>query len=135
MAKVEWLPAPCTTKQLSYTNFLRSQAGMSVGELYTVVSRVVGTEPDGVVALTNMTQSEASRVIDCLKVLVKLKGGRLTSDGYGVKACTKEQREYIKRLRIDRGMSYHELVEHFDVTDIGQLTKADASEAIEWLKR
>lgn len=135
MAKVEWLPAPCTTKQLSYANFLRSQAGMSVGELYTVVSRVVGTEPDGVVALTNMTQSEASRVIDCMKVLVKLKGGQLTGDGYGVKACTKEQREYIEQLRMDRGISYGALIEHFNVTDIGQLTKADASEVIGWLKR
>ena len=135
MAKVEWLAAPCTEKQLNYLIFLRKQAGMSSDDVYTVACQVVGRGLDGCLAGRTMTQSEASRVIDCMKVLVKLKGGRLTGDGYGAKACTMEQHEYIERLRMDMGMSYRELTEHFNVTDIGQLTKADASEAIEWLKR
>lgn len=133
MAKVEWLPPPCTTKQLGYIEFLRKQAGVNHEDMEAVARQVVGRELDG--WLASVTQSEASRVIDCLKVLVKLKGGEVTSTGRATETCTKNQREYIERLRMDRGMSYSDLVEHFNVSDIGQLTKQDASEVIEWLKR
>lgn len=133
MPKVEWLPPPCTTKQLGYIEFLRKQAGMGHKDMETVARQAIGRELDN--WLANMTQSEASRVITCLKVLVKLKGGRVDGSGWSSETCTKEQRQYIERLRMDRGMPYRKLIEHFNVTDIGQLTKADASEAIGWLKR
>lgn len=127
------MPAACTDKQLGYLEFLRKQLGMSPKDVSVVTNQVVGRELDG--SLMSMTQSEASRVIDCLKVTVKLKGGKIAGLGWRTDVCTQGQLEYIERLRLKRKFSRLHVSAYLQVSDLNQITKEQASGVIEWLKR
>lgn len=148
MAKVGWMPALCTTAQVGYVHFLRDQLGLSIKDLTTIASQVTGRELDRErlgVSVPELTQSEASQVIDCLKVTVVMKGGKVASREWRDEECTREQLRYIERklmgpyalngMEADYYNKRNRILDMFNLSSIDQLTKQQASEAIEWLKK